>query len=134
MRNGRAVVGQSGRPVIKHYTDERTEAYESIIRLAAAQAMGGRAPFDGPLAARVECWFPIPPSWSKKKQAQAAAGAVKPTKKPDLDNILKAIWDGCNEVVYLDDVQVVQLATRKDFTADAPRVEVTFSLIEGTRC
>jgi Holliday junction resolvase RusA-like endonuclease len=45
------------------------------------------------------------------------------TKKPDLDNVLKAIKDGCNRVIWADDCQCTQLIASKVFS-DRPRVEV----------
>jgi Holliday junction resolvase RusA-like endonuclease len=42
-------------------------------------------------------------------------GEVFPTKKPDMDNVVKAIFDACNGVVYLDDKQVVKLSMMKRY-------------------
>jgi Holliday junction resolvase RusA-like endonuclease len=36
------------------------------------------------------------------------AGEVKPAKKPDADNVIKAFTDAMNGVVYKDDVQIVK--------------------------
>ncbi|RMV69966.1 Holliday junction resolvase [Pseudomonas caricapapayae] len=60
---------------------------------------------------------PIAASWSKKKTAQALAGEVMPTKKPDADNVLKAICDGINGIVFKDDVQVVNVSLSKRFSS-----------------
>jgi len=59
--------------------------------------------------------LPIPPSWSKRKQDQAAAQFLRPTGKPDTDNLAKAVMDGCNEVLYFDDAQIVALSIRKRY-------------------
>jgi Holliday junction resolvase RusA-like endonuclease len=34
----------------------------------------------------------------------------------DLDNFLKALWDGCNEVIWEDDKQIVVCHATKQFT------------------
>lgn len=47
------------------------------------------------------------------RQRRAAAGHIVPTVKPDSDNAEKAIKDGCNGVVYRDDVQVVKDSKEK---------------------
>ena len=64
----------------------------------------------------VHAQFGASPSWSKKKKA-AAYGTERPfnlhTMKPDLDNIAKAVCDGCNGVLYLDDCQIVHLHASK---------------------
>jgi Holliday junction resolvase RusA-like endonuclease len=51
-------------------------------------------------------FFAVPGSWSKKKRAQALAGAIWPTVKPDADNSLK-LTDALNAIVFCDDKQVV---------------------------
>ena len=40
-------------------------------------------------------------------------GELLPAKKPDIDNIVKAVLDALNEVAYRDDTQVVELQVRK---------------------
>ncbi|MNQ94958.1 Endodeoxyribonuclease RusA [compost metagenome] len=62
-------------------------------------------------------------SWSKSRRATALAGEILPTKKPDADNVLKAVKDAMNGIVYIDDCQVVDFHGRKRFS-DTPRVEV----------
>ena len=62
------------------------------------------------------------------RQAQAMAGELLPTTKPDVDNIVKAIGDGLNGVVWRDDVQAVDLFVRKRYGA-MPGVQVRV-----TRC
>ena len=41
---------------------------------------------------------------------------LRPDKKPDMDNILKAVLDALNKVAYEDDKQVVELIGRKYYT------------------
>ena len=48
---------------------------------------------------------------------------AKPESKPDLDNIIKAVLDGCNGVVFRDDKQVVSIHAAKEY-GEAPGVEV----------
>ena len=67
-------------------------------------------------------------STSKKKRQQMLAGLIRPTKKPDLDNVIKSILDALNKVAYHDDTQIVSLSVEK-FYSDSPRVEVAISSI-----
>jgi Holliday junction resolvase RusA-like endonuclease len=65
----------------------------------------------------------IPKSYSKKKQALCRDRVLVPDKKPDIDNILKAIFDSLNGYAFADDVQIVQVYAEKQY-ADEPFVEV----------
>lgn len=107
----------------RHYTPEKTERYENLVRLAAEKAMGGASPFEQPVALTVAIYLPIPASWSKKKQDKARDGKVAATKKPDADNVLKALKDGMNGVVYLDDARITDVTLQKRY-ALSPRVDV----------
>lgn len=106
------------------YTPEATVRYESVLRLAAQDAMGARPPLAGPLELEILAVMPIPASWPKKKRADALAGRVQPTGKPDFDNILK-MCDGLNAVVWQDDAQVTTLARPRKRYGAVPRLEIT---------
>ena len=77
--------------------------------------MGRRKPLIGPLSICVEAWMPIPASWSRRQFDRAVAGAILPATKPDSDNILKIIGDGCNGVVWHDDRQLSTVIIRKRY-------------------
>lgn len=36
------------------------------------------------------------------------AGEIRPTKKPDMDNVVKIIADSLNNLAYYDDTQIVE--------------------------
>ena len=48
---------------------------------------------------------------------------IRPTKKPDMDNILKIIADALNKVAYYDDKQIVECSIKK-YYSNAPKVIV----------
>ena len=57
-----------------------------------------------------------------------AAQALCPefvTKKPDLDNLVKALGDGMNGVVFADDSQIAQNGICRKVYGDTPGVTVT---------
>ncbi|MGE6602614.1 reverse transcriptase domain-containing protein [Lysinibacillus fusiformis] len=58
------------------------------------------------------------------KRKLIASGELRPTKKPDLDNLIKGIKDGCNKIIWHDDSQIVDMTVRK-FYSEQPRAEVT---------
>lgn len=97
------------------FTPKKTANYESLIAVAAQQAMAGRELIAGPVLMELRIVVPVAASWSKKKTTAALAGEVMPTKKPDADNVLKAICDGINGIVFRDDVQVVNVSLSKRF-------------------
>ena len=122
---GRPRVGTiSGRARV--FTPAKTVAYEGLIAHAAQQAMAGRPLIDGPVSCATAIDAPIPASWSKRKHAAALAGELMPTTRPDLDNVVKAIFDGCNGVLWCDDAQVVGLSVRKRYAA-TPGVRVAIA-------
>jgi len=125
---GRPKVSTRGGRFARMYTPEKTASYEGMVALAGQQAMAGAAPIQGPVDVVLDIRLPVPASWSKKKQAQALAGSVMPTKKPDADNVIKAIFDGLNGVTWDDDVQVVSLSARKRY-AQTPGVAVTVATL-----
>jgi Holliday junction resolvase RusA-like endonuclease len=91
------------------YTPAKTVAYESTVALMARQAMGASSPMDGPLAVSIVATWPIPASWSKKRRETE----FWKTSRPDVDNIAKAIGDGCNGIVWGDDSQIVRMHASK---------------------
>ncbi|WP_374349208.1 RusA family crossover junction endodeoxyribonuclease [Chitinimonas sp.] len=98
-------------------TPEKTVAYEGLIAHCAACAMGGRALLEGPVAVHMDITVSVPQSWPKRRAADALAGRVLPTKKPDIDNVEKAIFDGLNGIAWRDDVQVVDVTKSKRYGA-----------------
>ncbi|MQT83910.1 hypothetical protein CJU80_11010 [Pseudomonas fragi] len=105
------------------FTPQKTANYETLIAMAAQQAMAGRELIGGPVLVEMKILVSVAASWSKKKTAEALAGDVMPTKKPDADNVLKAICDGINGIVFKDDVQVVNVSLSKRFS-ETPGVSV----------
>lgn len=94
---------------VRMFTPAKTVNYEGLIALAGQQAMDGAPLIDGPLRLSVTATFAIPASWSKKR----VAGALWHTGRPDGDNLLKAVGDGLNGVVWKDDSQIAVAEIRK---------------------
>jgi Holliday junction resolvase RusA-like endonuclease len=103
----------------KVYTDQATLDYETAIQLCASKAMGSQKPLETPVGVFLYIRLPVPQSYSKKRTEACLAGAERPAKKPDIDNIAKAFLDAMNGVVYLDDTQVVDLHIKKLYSAVA---------------
>jgi Holliday junction resolvase RusA-like endonuclease len=123
---GRARVTRSGIA----FTPKATRSYETALRWAAQVAMRGAKPLEGPLQLLVRACMPIPTSWSKRRQRLAAANELKPTTKPDFDNIAKTC-DALTSIVWKDDSQVVDCRIIKAYS-DRPRLELTVTLLAET--
>lgn len=107
------------------YTPKQTVNYENYVKLCYQQSKeeNGFEKLDGMIRAIITCYFSIPKSFSKKKREKAIQEKIRPTKKPDLDNIAKSILDSLNDIAFDDDKQVVTLLVNK-FYSENPRVEV----------
>jgi Holliday junction resolvase RusA-like endonuclease len=88
--------------------------------------MCGAAPFTRPVSLLVQIFVSVPASWSKKRRDLALRGFIGATKKPDADNVLKALKDGMNGIVYVDDARVTSITLSKQY-GEIPRVEVRAS-------
>ena len=110
------------------FTPERTVNYEGRLALAAQQAMAGRPLLTGPVEMVMRAFVPIPESKPKKWKAGALAGWIRPTKKPDLDNMMKSACDALNMVVWVDDAQIVRAVLEKVYS-DQPRLELEVSVL-----
>lgn len=111
---GRPRVGMVGDHA-RMFTPQKTVAYEGFIALQAQIAMAGHDLVEGPVLVRMFIALQVPGSWSQKKQRAALADQVFPTTKPDTDNVVKAVFDACNGVVWKDDVQVIDLDLKKRY-------------------
>jgi len=100
---------------VSTYTPEKTASYENLVRVKAEEAMAGRQVIDGPVEVAILLFVLPPSSWSQKKQREALAGTILPTSKPDVDNVLKGIFDAMNEIVWKDDKQAVDVRVTKRY-------------------
>ena len=114
---------------IHTYTPEKTRLFEDAIRFELLASTCEAMPiYDAgiPLKAEVKIGTKIPSSYSKKKKQKCLDGEIAPTKKPDVDNILKAIFDAMCGFAMADDSQIVEVIAEKLYV-EAPFVEVTIT-------
>ena len=111
-------------------TPKGTKEYEQNIKATYLEQCGNvKFPEDSQLELSVAAYFKIPKSGSKKKKAEMRIGGIRPTKKPDGDNILKAVADALNGVCYKDDKNIVKMSIEK-FYSDVPRIEVVIQEVQ----
>ena len=113
---------------VKPRTPDETVLYENLVKTEYRQQAGMRFPDDAMLDVRIFAYYSIPKSVSKKKRQAMLDKRIRPTKKPDFDNIGKVICDSLNGIAYRDDAQVVDSMVRK-FYGETPKVVVTIEEI-----
>jgi Holliday junction resolvase RusA-like endonuclease len=110
------------------YTPRETVEYEREIATLCKQAMNGAPPIEGPIALHIAVIKPIPKATPKAVRAKMVFAEIRPINKPDLDNVLKAVMDGCNGVAYMDDKQIVNVNAAA-YYGDEPCVIVSVTEI-----
>ena len=118
-----------GRPRVTRngtFTPKKTRDYEKKVRDCYIAQGGQMFPDDTPLFASITAIFPIPSSLSKKRRA--LFNGKRDCKKPDADNVAKAILDALNGVAYRDDSAVSSLLVYKSYGDDA-RVTVSIKAV-----
>ena len=103
-------------------TPAKTVNYETLVKQLYIVEHHNRQ-LDGPLSMTVRAYFQIPKSASQRKATEMQEGKIRPTTKPDWDNVGKIISDALNGLAYRDDSQIVR-ATVEKYYSDEPRVEV----------
>lgn len=111
------------------YTPRRTMEYEKQIALAY-RAEHGNTSFETGVPLRMEVNFglKIPTSKSKRVKRAMEDGEVRPTGRPDVDNLQKCVQDALNGVAYADDAQIVEVVASKRY-AVYPGAEIVIRRI-----
>ena len=101
------------------YNSPKAKSDEYNFQAQAIQ-FAPSTPITGPLLLAITAYMKIPQSWSKKKIHQALMCEIRPTKKPDFDNLAKFVGDALNGIFWLDDKQIVAALIIKQYS-DRPR-------------
>jgi Holliday junction resolvase RusA-like endonuclease len=132
---GRGRVGKvrlkSGQTITTVFDPTKSRNWKAMAQdhLRAGMAAAGLRPFTGPVRVDVIARFTCPRSeWRKTKPRPERPHA----KKPDADNVLKAVKDSGKGVLWIDDSQVADVRIRKRIAAQGapPEVVVTVEPIE----
>ena len=107
------------------YTPDKTVAYEELVRLRFSEAAEGKRLEAGkPVRLRIVAFFGVPASKPKKTKLLMLQNLIRPTKKPDFDNVFKIVCDALNGLAYADDAQIVEAQITKVFTGGEAHIEV----------
>lgn len=113
---------------IQIYTPAKTRNYEAYIKMCYKRDCPNAYFAEGALRVDIKVFVQMPQSMSKKKQIQALSGELRPTVKPDFDNIIKTLCDALNGIAFKDDKQIVDATYSKHY-AEVPRVEMSIENI-----
>lgn len=108
---------------------EKSKNYKALVRSEAQRIYEmdkAFTPIDGPCDMILTVGRSVPKSWSKKKQAMAIKGEIRPTSKPDLDNYIKGILDAINTVIVKDDSRVIGINAIKIYQTN-PGVDIVIT-------
>ena len=130
----RIVTPKGKKPFVQLYTPKETQAYEDRIKRLAKRAWGDAEPSLRPIELQVTIFVEIPSSWSKWKREAATRGEILPTGVPDVDNVVKAISDAMNKIVYRDDGQVCTVDAVKLYAPEGAEGYVEVAVRENYRC
>lgn len=103
------------------YTPEKTRSAEAEMRwhiekhVKALTGTNSGVLIDGPCMVFLEF----------KCTRPASVRRQYPTTKPDLDNLIKGVFDAMNKRVFRDDSQVVDLRATKQYVSERPSISVT---------
>jgi len=111
------------------FTPKKTANFESLVKLSC-QAQHHGPMLDGPLRMTVHAYFSIPRTWPKWLLREAFLENVWHTRKPDGSNVLKAVEDALNGVLYQDDSQIVHAVVLKRYSTE-PRTVIEVQEMDG---
>ena len=116
------------------YSPQRSADYRQWVRLNMINHVRKYAqkPLEKAVLLYITFYLGIPTSWSKQKRMEAAQGLIRPTGKRsgDLDNLVKMIQDAGNGILWADDSIITDLVTKKRYTAELARVEITATEVQ----
>lgn len=101
----------------KAYTPKRTQDYEKAIADYFKENPDvPKFEKDIPIAVNLVFGMGVPKSIPKSRTAAMLEGIIKHTKRPDLDNLQKAVLDALNGIAWEDDSQIVRITAKKEYT------------------
>lgn len=121
----------------EHRTPGRTRSYQARVAEAVRTAAGGLQQFDGLVETRITAVWPrpirrpsfvSPDAWATGRRTFSSSGV-------DLDNVIKATWDGVNQSgVWKDDCRVARSREEQVYAAvgERPHVELVIAALDDT--
>ena len=116
------VIGK-GRPRLNSYTGvvytpTRTKDYESLVEQYFLLKYPRFKALEGRIKVSIIAYFSIPKTTKKADINEMLENNISPTKKPDIDNIVKSILDSMNKFSFKDDNQITKLEVEKKYSLE----------------
>lgn len=116
------VIGK-GRPRLNSYTGvvytpTRTKDYESLVEQYFLLKYPRFKILEGRIKVNIIAYFSIPKTTKKTEINEMLDNNISPTKKPDIDNIVKVVLDSMNKFAFRDDNQITKLEVEKKYTLE----------------
>ena len=116
------VIGK-GRPRLNSYTGvvytpTRTKDYESLVEQYFLLKYPRFKVLEGRIKVSIIAYFSIPKTTKKADINEMLENNISPTKKPDIDNIVKSILDSMNKFAFKDDNQITKLEVEKKYALE----------------
>lgn len=113
------VIGK-GRPRLNTYTGSvytptKTKDYETLIEQYFLIKYPRFKILEGRVKVNIIAYFNIPKATKKSDVDKMLSNEISPTKKPDIDNIVKVILDAMNKIAFKDDTQITKLEVEKKY-------------------
>lgn len=106
------------------YTPKKTADFEKSIAKFYTEQNGEF--FVGAIEVKLIFQMPIPKGFPKRALKQIEEGTLKHTKKPDCDNMGKAVLDALNGVAFEDDSHITKLTLVKRYSL-YPGIKMTIT-------
>lgn len=113
---------KTGRVVLVE-SSTRVKPWRETIRLHAIAKHGVHPIDSGPIGARIEFVMPRPKATPKSRTPPAV-------KRPDVDKLLRAVFDALTGVYWRDDSQVVSCTTSKRIAEPGEKPGVAIQVVE----
>ncbi|MCM3425595.1 RusA family crossover junction endodeoxyribonuclease [Bacillus paralicheniformis] len=107
-------VRMTGRGKFVKPNAKRYLSYKDFIKFKAKEQLKGQEFFTGPIEVEILFLMPIPKSWAKWKKR--VAPGKRHTVKPDIDNLIKGVFDALNQIAWMDDNQVSEVTACKRYS------------------
>ena len=116
------VIGK-GRPRLNSYTGvvytpTRTKDYESLVEQYFLLKYPRFKALEGRIKVNIIAYFSIPKTTKKTEINEMLDNNISPTKKPDIDNIVKVVLDSMNKFAFRDDNQITKLEVEKKYALE----------------